>query len=163
MGTPVKSCMSTRAGMNCNSRVPASVAGARPIGERADVVAADVLAVFVAQQVLEQDAQRIREGVRIADDRVEPEEVVSAIAHRQGGPGSEAVQRHGRNLPGPRRRSLAPDGRYAGPVTSEGAAAIAVEVDRRNGSAVVTVGGELEFGTAAVAPHDPQRSRARGM
>jgi stage II sporulation protein AA (anti-sigma F factor antagonist) len=34
-------------------------------------------------------------------------------------------------------------------VTSEGAAAIAVEVDRRNGSAVVTVGGELEFGTAA--------------
>jgi anti-anti-sigma factor len=33
-------------------------------------------------------------------------------------------------------------------VSTEGSAGIAVEVARRNGSAVVTVGGELEFGTA---------------
>jgi anti-anti-sigma factor len=34
-------------------------------------------------------------------------------------------------------------------VSNEGSATIAVEVAPRNGSAVVTVGGELEFGTAA--------------
>ncbi len=60
-GTPVKSCMSTRAGMNCSSRVPGFGRGAGAVGERADVVGADVLAVFVAQQVLEQDPQRIRQ------------------------------------------------------------------------------------------------------
>ena len=61
-GTPVKSCSSTRAGMNeisfCASllRVPAR--------ERLDVVGLDEAAVLVPQQVLEQDLQRERQPRR---------------------------------------------------------------------------------------------------
>ena len=42
--------------------------------------AADVGAVFVAQQVLEQDPQRVRQRARIVDDGVEPEDVVGTVA-----------------------------------------------------------------------------------
>ena len=38
--------------------------GAAAVGERADVVGGDVDAVFAAQQVLEQNAQRVRADVR---------------------------------------------------------------------------------------------------
>ena len=73
--------------------------GTRPVGERADVVGVDVRAVLVAQQVLEQDAQRIRERVRIVDHLVEPVEVVRAVADGEAGAGTEAVEGHERKLP----------------------------------------------------------------
>ncbi len=44
---------------------------------------------------------------------------------------------------------MRPSRRYPGIVSTDGSAAIAVEVHRDAGSALVTVGGELEFGTAA--------------
>ena len=44
---------------------------------------------------------------------------------------------------------MRPSRRYPGIVSTDGSAAIAVEVYRDAGSALVTVGGELEFGTAA--------------
>ena len=58
-GTPVKSCSSTRAGMNEIS----FCAGRRrvPRRQRADVVGLDERVVFAAQQVLEQDLQRKRQ------------------------------------------------------------------------------------------------------
>ena len=40
--------------------VPGLLRGTTAVGERADVVGGDVDAVFAAQQVLDQDAQRIR-------------------------------------------------------------------------------------------------------
>ena len=58
-GTPVRSCISTRAGMNCSSRWPASCAERLRSEMRADVVGGDVDTVFAAQQVLDQDAQRV--------------------------------------------------------------------------------------------------------
>ena len=73
--------------------------GTRAIGERGDVVGADVGAVFVAEQVLEQDPQRVRERVGIGDHGVEPAHTVGSIADRQIGAGSEAVERHDRKLP----------------------------------------------------------------
>ena len=56
-GTPVKSCISTRAGRKAISRsdLPLVV---EPVGDGADVVLGDGAAVLEAQQVLEQHLQR---------------------------------------------------------------------------------------------------------
>ena len=57
--------------------------GTTPIRDGAYVVGGDVDAVFPAQEVLDQDAQRVGQSTRIADDRVEPEDVVRAVADGQ--------------------------------------------------------------------------------
>ena len=59
-GTPVKSCSSTRAGVNAISFCVAR--RDVPAGQRLDVVRVDEPRVLAAQQVLEQDLQRIRQA-----------------------------------------------------------------------------------------------------
>ncbi len=54
-GTPVKSCMITRAGVNWISMLGSAVG--IPVRDGVDVVLGDVGAVFGAQQVLGQDLQ----------------------------------------------------------------------------------------------------------
>ena len=58
-GTPVKSCSTTRAGMKAISVSGSSFAS--HVGDRFDVSLRDRDAVFVAQQVLEQDLHRVRQ------------------------------------------------------------------------------------------------------
>ena len=60
-GTPVKSCISTRPGMNAMSP-----AGPGQRGERAHVVVGDVAGTGAAQQVLEQDQHGLREPGEVA-------------------------------------------------------------------------------------------------
>ena len=69
-------------------------AGAGAIRERGDVVGADVLTVLVAEQVLQHDAQRVRQRVRVAHDRAEPVEVVGPVTDGDVGARPEAVERH---------------------------------------------------------------------
>ena len=60
-GTPVKSCMITRDGVNW-----ISLSGSRlrvPAGEGEDVVGGDVGAVLGAQEVLQEHLQRERQGL----------------------------------------------------------------------------------------------------
>ena len=64
-GTPVKSCITTRAGENWIS-VSGSASG-RPVGERLDLGGRDVRAVLGAQQVLEQDLQAERQPLGAVD------------------------------------------------------------------------------------------------
>ena len=66
-GTPVKSCSSTRAGVKADLLLRARCDV--PAGQRLDVVGVNESAVFVAQQVLEQDLQRIRQPRRRRDTR----------------------------------------------------------------------------------------------
>ena len=93
--------------------------GAAAVGERTDVVGLHVDTVFAPQQVLEQNSQRVRERARVVDDRVEPEDVVIAVAHRESRPRAEAVECHvseatlrlcGRRHCGRRRRHQAGGG-----------------------------------------------------
>ena len=86
-GTPVKSCMITRAGVNWIS-VSGSASGV-PAGERADVVGGDVRAVLGAQQVLQQDLQAVRQRFdveAVALDRVEAVDLVGRAADVQACP-----------------------------------------------------------------------------
>ena len=70
-GTPVKSCITTRAGVKAISSDGLGVVV--PAGERLDVLLADGDAVLVAQEVLEQDLQRERQpgDVELRLQRVE--------------------------------------------------------------------------------------------
>ena len=62
------------------------------LGERQDVVASDALAVLVAQQVLEQDLQRVGEASDVGlGDRVERAILVTAAAGFELAAGLEAV------------------------------------------------------------------------
>ena len=61
-GTPVKSCMTTRAGVYWIS-VLGSAFGI-PLGDRLDVVLGDVAAVFVAQQVFGEHLQAVGKLLR---------------------------------------------------------------------------------------------------
>ena len=58
-GTPVKSCISTRAGRNAISAVGAPVP--EPCGHGANVFGCHGLAVFVAQKVLKKNLERERQ------------------------------------------------------------------------------------------------------
>ena len=58
-GTPVKSCSSTRAGVKAISFC--TLRRHVPAGERLDVLGIDEPRVLAAQQVLEQDLQRVRQ------------------------------------------------------------------------------------------------------
>ena len=82
-GTPVKSCMTTRAGVNWISWSGSAVGS--QFGERADVVGGDVLAVLGAQQVLEEHLQAERQLLG-ALHRVEPEDLVVGAVDREGRP-----------------------------------------------------------------------------
>jgi hypothetical protein len=62
-GTPVKSCISTRAGRYWISR---SERRSPARGEGAQVVAGDGLAVFPAQQVFQQHLQRHGQALQVA-------------------------------------------------------------------------------------------------
>ncbi len=70
-----------------------------PGGERLDVLFADRLAVLVAQQVLEQDleAERKPRDVELGLQRVEPVDLVGAVAHVECALGVEAVGLHVRS------------------------------------------------------------------
>ena len=88
-GTPVKSCISTRAGVNWISTLGSAVGV--PAAERPDVVGGDVRAVLGAQQVLQQDLQAVRQAV-VPVDRVDPEDLVARVADAQLALGTEGVE-----------------------------------------------------------------------
>ena len=95
-GTPVKSCISTRAGMKAISS-SGTFAGSQRASFSTSA-AVTVAAVFAPQQVLEQDL----EGVGQAGDRqaaplqgVEAEDLEAPAGRGEGGAAAEAVGRHG--------------------------------------------------------------------
>ena len=96
-GTPVKSCSSTRAGANEISFCAALFRSHRASASMS--AAFDEAAVLVAQQVLEQDLHRERQGGNLGKSRgLERRQAVNlegAAADVEGGPGTEAV--HGRH------------------------------------------------------------------
>src|SRR5665648_348106 len=87
-GTPVKSCITTRAGVNWIS-VSGSAAGV-PARERRHVVGGDVGPVLGAQQVLGQHLQRVRQLLK-SGHGVQPVDLVAGPTHRELGRGTEAV------------------------------------------------------------------------
>ena len=103
-GTPVKSCMITRAGVNWISCVRL---GRRvPAAERPDVVGGDVRAVLGAQQVLQQHLEAVRQSPRAVDGG-QPVDLVRRVADLQRPLAPEAVDAH-RRLPSPMCRHPAP-------------------------------------------------------
>src|SRR5205085_11063772 len=64
-----------------------------PGGERLDLLRANGLPIFAAQQVLEQDLEGEREprDVVLRLKRLEPEDLVAALADRERSPRAEAV------------------------------------------------------------------------
>ena len=92
-GTPVKSCSSTRAGMNEISVSP--VDAGPPAGQRADVVGVHERAVLAPQQVLEQDLQRERQPVDAGEagrfERRQAEVVDRVAADRERRAGLEGM------------------------------------------------------------------------
>ena len=89
-GTPVKSCMSTRAGVNWIS-VSGSPPG--PSRQRAHVVGGDVGAVLGAQQILQQHLQPERQGFR-ARHGIQPADPVGLVADLQLARARETVLPH---------------------------------------------------------------------
>ena len=90
-GTPVKSCITTRAGVKAIS-LDGLGAGV-PARQRLDVLGPDRLAVLVAEQVLEQDLQRERQpgDVELGLEGVEAKDLVRAVADSERRPGIKAV------------------------------------------------------------------------
>ena len=84
-GTPVKSCMITRAGVNWIS-VSGSASGV-PARERADVVGGDVRAVLGAQQVLQQHLEAEREVGRRPGPHRRRRQPVDLVGRRHRPPG----------------------------------------------------------------------------
>ena len=163
-GTPVKSCMSTRAGMNCSSRVPASVAARERSASARDVVGADVRAVLVAQQVLEQDAQRVRQRVRVVDDRVEPVEVVRSVADGQTRPGLRSCRASRPQATCASRQPLPPRETAGTPgavSTGRSRAPIAVDVRHEARRRPRHRRRRARVRHRGVAAHDAERSRRR--
>ena len=88
-GTPVKSCMMTRAGVNWIS--VSGSAFASHAADRADVVGGDVGAVLGAQEVLEQHLEAVGQGLA-ALDRREAVDLVGLLTHLERAVGVEAVR-----------------------------------------------------------------------
>ena len=91
-GTPVKSCMTTRAGVNAISLEGAAVGSHAASASMSAAV--DRSVALRAQQVLEQDLQRERQArdVEAGRERVETEDVDRAVADREPAAGIEAVR-----------------------------------------------------------------------
>ena len=94
-GTPVKSCSSTRAGVKA---ISFSAAGAWiPARQRRDVVGLDEAAVLVAQQVLEQDLQRVRQARHLRKagplERRQADVLHRVAARRERRPRPERIER----------------------------------------------------------------------
>ena len=89
-GTPVKSCMTTRAGRELDLGV--GLGRGIPAGERLDLIGGDVGAVLGPQQVLEQHLEAVGELLGIGDG-VETVDLVTVVADLQGVAGSERVHR----------------------------------------------------------------------
>ena len=100
-GTPVKSCITTRAGREGDLLDWLGVGV--PAGQRLDVGGADRLAVLVAQQVLEQDLQRERQprDVELRLQRVEPEDLVRRVPDAQRGSWNQSCWRWWATFPLP--------------------------------------------------------------
>ena len=93
-GTPVKSCITTRAGVKAISLLGSALWS--QLGERLDVLLADGHAVLVAQQVLQQDLQRERQAgdVELLLQRVEAIDLIGTPADFEVGLGVEGIVRH---------------------------------------------------------------------
>ena len=91
-GTPVKSCMTTRAGVKAIS-FDGSAAGSH-VASASMSAAVDRAVALGAQEVLEQDLQRERQprDVEGVLERVEAVDVDGAIADRERAAGVEAVR-----------------------------------------------------------------------
>ena len=100
-GTPVKSCMSTRLGVNAIS-IDVGPAGFQP-RQRLDVLAGHRLAVLGAQQVLQQHLQRERQPCHVEAllQRIQPKDLVCAPAGLERVARAEGVEMVGHHRPGP--------------------------------------------------------------
>jgi hypothetical protein len=85
----------------------------RAVGQRSDVVRGDVESVLVPQQVLEEDAERIRQPARVVEHRIQAKYLVLAVSDGEPRLGAEAVCRHPGNLPLTPNRAETIDIRYA--------------------------------------------------
>ena len=108
-GTPVRSCMRTRAGLNWISVSGSAVRV--PVRQGSDVIGGDVQPVLGAQQVLQQDLEAVRQVTR-AVNGVQPVYLVARPADGEIGAAAKAVPGHGVVPPG-FRRSRGPALRYA--------------------------------------------------
>ena len=102
--------------------------------------------VLTAQQVLEEDAQRVRQAARIVDHGVEAADAVALIADGEIGPCAERVERHAGTLP--LRRARATLGGRGWRAAKSACRSRSNRRKRPTCAAVVTIGGELEYGTA---------------
>ena len=89
-GTPVKSCSSTRAGVYWISS-PCSAAGSHS-ADRAHLIGGDQRAVLVAQQILQQHLEAVRETLE-SGDLVQTENLVRLVPDDESVAGTETVRR----------------------------------------------------------------------
>ncbi len=96
-GTPVKSCITTRAGVKAISSVWSAVAF--HVATASICSARDPLAVLVAEEVLEQDLERVGQAgdVVLLLQGVEAEDLVIGATHAEGGLGVKGVAGHASN------------------------------------------------------------------
>ncbi len=111
------------------------------IGECPHVVDGHVDTVLAAQEVLEKDAQRIRQPARVIEDRVETEDAVLLVTHDEIGTRAVRIDRHARTLPARTLGTLSAVG-------AENDAVLTLSVEQDDAAAVVTMTGEIEYGTA---------------
>ena len=104
-GTPVKSCISTRAGWNGISFDGSAFASQEAIVST--LLGGDRVAVLQAQHVLEQDLERVRQarGVELVLQRVEAVDLELATADLERVLGTEAVA-HRSSMATTRRRPI---------------------------------------------------------
>ncbi len=95
----MKSCIRTRAGVKAISLLGSSVATQRATFSTSSAVTADP--VLVAEQVLEQDLERVGQArdVVLRLEGVEPEDLVGAVAYLESRAGVERVRASPLNLP----------------------------------------------------------------
>ena len=76
-GTPVKSCISTRAGRNGDL----ALRTAAPTRQRRDIVRPDERRSLVAKQILQQDLQRVREpgDTELVFQAIQPKDLVVTV------------------------------------------------------------------------------------
>ena len=115
--------------------------GAVAIGERADVVGGHLGAVFATDEVLQQDAQRVRQAAGIGDDGVESVDRVVLTTDAQALTRAECVERHSLTLAAGSAGTL----RH---VERQPPTGLSVTVEHIEERAVMVVAGEVEYATA---------------